>query len=226
MCPHCLNCTCDRSVLFRWKKIYWQSFTGNGSLLPPFGLVGFERIKRTWNYIYKVTPSEKKILIDDFTALGFQNYDTSGSFFSNLPSKLDKFHEIYPVKVRINLIFHGPGHVWPGFFECLQLKNLLSEKILTKLYSWRSFSLYFLLQDSPPTMMPIWPIPQKVQKNLKSRSYETWAMEILPPCHVTPPPSSVLSHADLRNSILCAGGGEGPWHGKPKAQNLNVSFNI
>jgi hypothetical protein len=81
MCPHCLNCTCDRSVLFRWKKIYWQSLTGNGSLNPPFGLVGFERIKRTWNYISKVTPSEKKISIDDFTALGFQNYDTSGVVF-------------------------------------------------------------------------------------------------------------------------------------------------
>ncbi len=49
-----------------------------------------------------------------------------------------------------NPIFHGPGHMWPGFFECLQLKNFLSKKNLKKLYSWRSvFSIFFASGLSP-----------------------------------------------------------------------------
>ncbi len=83
--------------------------------------------------------------------------------------------------VVLNPIFHGPGHMWPGFFECLKLKNLLNKKILKFFYSYSSVFSIFSLQDFPPTMMPFWLILQKVQKIWKSRSYETGAVEILPP---------------------------------------------
>jgi hypothetical protein len=43
------------------------------------------------------------------------------------------------------------------------------------------FSLYFLLQASPPTMMPFLLILKKVLTIRKYRSYETWAVKILPP---------------------------------------------
>jgi hypothetical protein len=42
-------------------------------------------------------------------------------------------------------------------------------------------SLNVLLQDFPPKMMPFLLIIERVPKIQKSRSYETWAMEILPP---------------------------------------------
>jgi hypothetical protein len=71
--------------------------------------------------------------------------------------------------------------MWPGFFECLQLKNLLSKKIGKNCIPGEVFSLYFLLQDFPPTMMPFWLFLQKGKKIRKCRSYETWAVEILPP---------------------------------------------
>jgi hypothetical protein len=75
------------------------------------------------------------------------------------------------------------------------------------------FSLYILLQDFPPTMMPFWLIPQKVPKNPKIQVI--WDLGGGNPatlgrkngsCHVTGPPSSDLAHAYLRNIVLCAGG--------------------
>jgi hypothetical protein len=42
----------------------------------------------------------------------------------------------------INPIFHGPGHMRPGFFECLQLKNLLSKKNLKKIVFLEKGFLY------------------------------------------------------------------------------------
>jgi hypothetical protein len=70
------------------------------------------------------------------------------------------------------------------------VKNCIPEEV---------FSLYFLLQDFPPTMMPFWLFLQKVQKIRKCRSYETWAVEILQPQDrkIGPAMSRPLPSSDL-----------------------------
>ncbi len=121
--------------------------------------------------------------------------------------------------------------MWSGFFECLEPKNVLGAK--NSLKNWipgEVFSLYFLLQDLPPTVMPFWLIPQKVPKlqviwdlgrgnpaNLGRRNRT---------CHVMAPP--VLTwRTQLFIKVPCVwgGGGRGPLTWQPLAQNLNVSFN-
>jgi hypothetical protein len=83
---------------------------------------------------------------------------------------------------------------------------LTAQKSLKQKYSEKNsilgqvFSLYLLLLDFPPTLMPFLLILQKVQKIRKCRSCEIWAVEILSPwvgkigpaMSQPPPPSSDL----------------------------------
>ncbi len=113
-------------------------------------------------------------------------------------------------------IFHGPCHMWPGFFECLQLKNLLSKKNLKKLYSWRSvFSIFFTSGLSPyndafltysakrkknPKMQVIWDLGRGNPATLEGKHRA---------CHVTAPPP-VLTWRSVRRK-----GGRGPLTWQP-----------
>jgi hypothetical protein len=66
----------------------------------------------------------------------------------------------------------------------------------------------------------------KGKKIRKCRSYEIWAVEILPPQRgkIGPAMSRPLPSSDL---VLGAeGGGRGPLTWQPIAQNLNVSFKL
>ncbi len=102
-------------------------------------------------------------------------------------------------KKHINPIFHGPGHKRPGFFKCLQLKNLLSENILKIWYSWRSVFSIFFASGLSPYNDAFLTYSAKSPKNLKIQVI--WDLGCGNPatlgrknrtCHVTPspPPSS------------------------------------
>ncbi len=132
----------------------------------------------------------------------------------------------YSLFLFFNLIFHGPGLMWPGFFECLQLKNLLSKKIWKTLHSWRSvFSIFFTSGLSPyndafltysakrkknPKMQVIWDLGRGNPATLE-RKHRT--------CHVTapPPPSSDLA-------LSAEGGRERVLDMATNSPNWNVSF--
>ncbi len=130
------------------------------------------------------------------------------------------FHawRIYWDPMQINSIFHSPGHMWPSFFECLQHKNLWRKKLWINIIPGEVFFLYFLLQDFPPAMLPFWLFLQKVPKIQKSRSYETWAMKILPPLGekiepaMPPPPPLPFWPGAPSSSCVWRGERESPWH--------------
>ncbi len=67
--------------------------------------------------------------------------------------------------INLSSSAQGPGHIWPGFFECLQLNNFLSKNNVRKIAFPEVFSLPVLLQDIPPTMMRFWLIIKKYQKS-------------------------------------------------------------
>ncbi len=108
---------------------------------------------------------------------------------------------------HINPIFHSPGHKWPGFFECLQLKNLLSENILKIWYSWRSVFSIFFSSGLSPYNDAFLTYSAKSPKNLKIQVI--WDLGRGNPatlgrknrtCHVTPtPPSSHVTWATRFN---------------------------
>ncbi len=108
---------------------------------------------------------------------------------------------------------------------------LIAKKFLKQKKIWENcipgevFSLYFLLQDFPPTMMPFWLIPQKGKKIRKMQVI--WDLGRGNPatlerknrtCHVTPPPPS----SDL--ALGAEGGRERALDITTNIPNLNVSF--
>jgi hypothetical protein len=95
------------------------------------------------------------------------------------------------------------------------------------LYSWRSVFSIFFASGLSHYNDAFFTYSAKYQKSKKCRSYETWAIEILPPqggkigpaCHAPPPP--VLTWCSVQK-----GGGRGLLTWQPRAQSLNVSFKL
>jgi hypothetical protein len=152
------------------------------------------------------------------------------SVFFNHMCALNKYS--MPFECIVNPIFHGPGHMWPGIFECLQLQNLLS----INLYSWRSiFSIFFASGHSSYNDAFL-TYSEKISKNPKMRVI--WELGRGNPatlgrenrtCDVITPPPPVLTwstHLFVIVSCVRRGGGRGPLTWQPIAQNLNVSFNL
>jgi hypothetical protein len=162
----------------------------------------FAKSARLFNKIWKLVHS-----------VCVHNFLYFASMESTMPRRLTQWYQL-TLSSTVRL-----GYMWPGFFECIQLKNLWSTKILKKLYAWRSVLYNFWFQDSPPTMMPLDIFCKEYQKSdnpghMRPRpwnSYHPREEKLDLPCHG--PPSSDLGHAALHNSILCAqgGGGECPW---------------
>jgi hypothetical protein len=60
-------------------------------------------------------------------------------------------------------------------------KSLKQKKSLKKLYSWRGLFSIFFTSGLSPYNDAFLTYSVKRKKNPKCRSYETWAVEILPP---------------------------------------------
>jgi hypothetical protein len=114
----------------------------------------------------------------------------------------------------INPIFHGPGHMWPGFFECLQLKNILSKKNYEKNHIFFASGLspcndaFFFTNSAKSTKNPKIQVIRDLGRGNPAtlgRKNRTW--------HFTAPP--VLTwRMQLFVTVSCVRGeGEGPWHG-------------
>ncbi len=72
-------------------------------------------------------------------------------------------------------IFHGPGHIWPGFFQCLQLKMSYTEKF------WENCIHICFASGFSPYNDAFFTYYRKSTK--KPKSWVIWDLdlEILPP---------------------------------------------